>query len=620
MRAVRTKQLSSVPLGRGVRADIRNLLRSPSTRIKQVQQIHARFVVRCYPPPSLYACNSVLFAYARSPLPSQAFAFFATQMRHVKPTTVTFQFLLKACSRSTSLVQTSQIHPLTLKLGFCLYTFLQNAIIYCYGLCGQLVDARRVFDELTHRDVVSFNSMIHGYAAVGDMNSASDLFAQLPEPNIVSWTALVTGFANKGDVFEARRVFDKMPERDLVAWNAMISGYVQNRHPVQALNLYNQMQIEKFNPNTITITSILSACANVGALDIGKWIHVYLNKNNVLLDPFMGSSLIDMYSKSGAVDLALQVFENLPEKNTCTWNAMINGLAMSGHTRETLELFNKMQLDGSVRPDEVTFVGVLLACSHGGFVEEGKRHFYCTMKQYGVVQLVEHYACIVDLLGRSGQLKDAEEVIRNMPIEPDIVVWRALLAGCRLHKSVALAEKVVSEMEAKSSGDFVLLSNLYASVGRWDGVENMRKTMIHKGIKKIPGCSSIVLDNTIHEFISGDKSHPRYSEIIAKLAELGRKANSDGYYAEVSSVLYDIDEEEKEQSLGHHSEKLAIGLGLISTAPGSPLTIMKNLRVCDDCHSMTKFISRICNREILVRDRIRFHRFKDGFCSCNDYW
>ncbi|XP_068660212.1 pentatricopeptide repeat-containing protein At1g08070, chloroplastic-like [Aristolochia californica] len=620
MHIVRPKHFSLDSFRRNERTKISHLLRSPSTTIKQVQQIHALLVVRCLPPPSLFLCNSVLFAYVRSSTPSQAFAFFASQMHHTKPTTVTVQFLLKACSRSKSLFQTCQMHTLTLKLGFSFYTFLQNAIIHCYGLCGQLIDARKVFDELTQRDVVSFNSMIHGYAAVGDMNSASDLFGQVPEPNIVSWTALVTGFSNIGDVCEARRIFDRMPDRDLVSWNAMISGYVQNKRPVEALNLYHQMQIENFKPNTITITSVLSACAGVGALDIGKWIHVYLNKSQFLVDPFLGSSLIDMYSKCGAVDLALQVFENLQEKNTCTWNAMINGLAMSGDIRETLGLFSKMQLDRSVWPDEVTFVGVLLACSHGGFVEEGKRHFYSTMKEYGVIQLVEHYACIVDLLGRSGHLMEAEEVIRSMPIEPDVVVWRALLAGCKLHKNVDLAEKVVSEMEAKSGGDYVLLSNLYASVGRWDDVENMRKTMIHKGIMKVPGCSSIVVNNTIHEFISGDKSHPRYNEILDKLEELGRKACSDGYSAVVSSVLYDIDEEEKEQSLGHHSEKLAIGLGLISTAPGSPLTIMKNLRVCYDCHSMTKFISRICSREIVVRDRIRFHRFKDGHCSCNDYW
>ncbi|XXG83339.1 hypothetical protein AAC387_Pa10g1117 [Persea americana] len=597
-----------------------HLLQSPSTTTQQLKQIHAQLLQVPSSFSSLFLCNSLLFAYAASSTPTHAFSFFATQMGHLHPNNFTFQFLLKASSKSKSVIETAQIHSITLKLGFGSYTFLQNAILHSHVVCGRLADARQLFYEMSHKDVVSFNSMIHGYCNSGEMGAASRLFLQTPDPNVISWTAMVVGYSSIGDVAAARQLFDRMPDRDLVSWNAMISSYVQNRHPIEALDLFCQMQAENFTPNPVTVSSVLSACANVGALDTGKWIHVFLNKNHFRLDPFLGTALIDMYAKCGVVELALEVFGRLQERNSCTWNAMINGLATNGHAKQALDLFSKMQVDRSVRPDEVTFVGVLLACSHGGFLDEGKKHFYCTMRDYGVNPLVEHYACMVDLLGRYGLLKEAEQVIRNMTIVPDVVVWRALLGGCRLHKDVELAERVVSEMEACDSGDYVLLSNLYASIGRWDDVEKVRKIMKDQGIQKIPGCSSIVVENTIHEFISGDKSHPRYAEINEKLEELGRKMAAVGYLAETGVVFYDIDEEEKEQALGHHSEKLAIGFGLISTAAATTIRIVKNLRVCNDCHTVTKLISKLCNREIVVRDRVRFHHFKDGECSCKDYW
>lgn len=473
---------------------------------------------------------------------------------------------------------------------------------------------------MPQRDTVSYNTMISGYFESRVVGSAVELFGCVPNPNNITWTAMITGLSNSGDVSSARRHFDEMPEKDLVSWNAMVSGYVHNQQPIRALELFSRMQSERFRPNRVTVVEVLAACASLGALDAGMWVHVYVGKNKFRLDPFLGSALIDMYAKCGAVEFALDVFGSLKERNTCTWNAMINGLALNGHAERGLDIFGRMQLERDVRPDEVTFVGVLMACSHGGFLEEGRKHFYGTIERYGVSLILEHYACMVDLLCRCGSLKEAEDIIRRMPMKPDVVVWRALLGGCKLHRNVELAEKVVSEMEAHGSGDYVLLSNLYASVGRWNEVEKVRRIMKSKGIEKTPGCSSIEISNTIHEFISGDKSHPRYDDICAELEELCMRMSKEGYRAETTEVLYDIDEEEKEHALGHHSEKLAIGLGLISTAPGTTLRIVKNLRVCADCHSATKLISKVCKREIVVRDRVRFHHFKDGVCSCNDFW
>ncbi|XP_020276547.1 pentatricopeptide repeat-containing protein At1g08070, chloroplastic-like [Asparagus officinalis] len=598
------------------------LLSSPQLTTKQLQQIQTQLLIK-YPSqkPPLNISNSLISAYASSSTPINSFAFFKSYTHPPNNgNSFTFQSLLKSCSKSRSIAHSTQLHCLISKLGFICCTSVQKALLKCYVVCGRLHVARFLFDEMLERDIVSYNIMISGYFELGDTLSAIELFECAPNPNRVSWTAMVTGFCNNGDSLMARRYFDEMPDKDLVSWNAMISGYVRNQQPLQALHLFVLMQMERFRPNRVSIVSVLLACASSGALDAGKWIHVYVNKNKFRLDAFLGSALIDMYTKCGAVEFGLDVFTSLKAKNTCVWNTMINGLALNGHARRALDVFDQMQLGASIRPDEITFVGILMACSHGGFLEEGRRHFYCTSKKYDVSLILEHYACMVDLLCRCGLLKEAEDIVREMPMKPDIVIWRALLGGCKIHNNVALAEKIVLEMEAHESGDYVLLSNIYALAGRWKEVEKIRKIMKNMGIEKIPGSSSIEINNMIHEFISGNKSHPRYTDICAELEELRKKMNTEGYHAEITEVLYDIDEEEKEHALGHHSEKLAIGFGLISTAPGTTLRIFKNLRVCTDCHSATKLISKICKREIIVRDRVRFHHFKDGVCSCNDFW
>ncbi|KAF0907396.1 hypothetical protein E2562_015888 [Oryza meyeriana var. granulata] len=534
-----------------------------------------------------------------------------------------FLFLLReASASSTPHRRLPPLHALLVKLGLQPYTRVYNGLIWVYSATGLVADARRVFDGMSHRDTVSFNSMIHGHAMSGDVGSALQLFERVPAPSPVTWTSMVAGLCRAWDVASARRLFEEMPVRDLISWNAMISGLVGNRQPVEALCLFRRMMAEGFVPNRGTVLTALSACAGAGALETGKWIHAFVEKKRLFRwwDEFLGTALLDMYAKCGAVELALDVFTKLRSRNTCTWNAMINGLAMNGYSTKALDMFRQMELDGTVEPDEVTFVGVLLACSHGGFVDVGREHFYMIEKKYDIGLILEHYACMVDLLARSGHLQEAHKIITGMPMKPDAVIWRALLGGCRLHKDVKMAETAISEIEATCSGDHVLLSNLYAAVGRWSGVEDVRSTMRSKGIEKIPGCSSIEINGSIHEFISGDKSHPSYNEIHVKLAEIGSKMQLQGYVTETAEVFYDVEEEEKEQALGHHSEKLAIAFGLIGGPPNVAIRIVKNLRFCADCHKFAKLVSQIYHREIVVRDRARFHHFREGTCSCNDFW
>uniref|UniRef100_A0A0D9X2J5 DYW domain-containing protein n=1 Tax=Leersia perrieri TaxID=77586 RepID=A0A0D9X2J5_9ORYZ len=511
-----------------------------------------------------------------------------------------FFFLLREASASAApRRRLPPLHSLLVKLGLQPYARVHNALIQAYAAAapGLLADARKVFDGMSSRDTVSYNSMIHAYATSGDVTSARHIFDRAPERTPVTWTSMIAGLCRTGDVAAARRLFEEMPARDLVSWNAMMSGLVGNGRHAEALHLFRRMMAEEDGglvPNRGTVLSALAACAGAGALETGKWVHAFVERKRLFRwwDEFLGTALLDMYAKCGAVELALDVFNRLRRRNTCTWNAMINGLAMNGYSAKALDMFHRMEIDGTVVPDEVTFVGVLLACSHGGFVEVGREHFYMIEKKYGVGLILEHYACMVDLLARSGHPQEAHRIIAGMPMKPDAVIWRALLGGCRLHKDVKMAETAISEMEATCSGDHVLLSNLYAAVGRCNGVEDVRSMMRNKGIEKVPGCSSIEINGSIHEFISGDKSHPSYNEIRGKLAEIGSRMQLHGYVTETAEVFYDVEEEEKEEALCHHSEKLAIAFGLIESPPNVAIRIVKNLRFCADCH---KFAN--CSKE-----------------------
>ncbi|CAA6663486.1 unnamed protein product [Spirodela intermedia] len=443
-------------------------LRSPSTTTGKLEQVHTHLLIG--DPPlhfSLFLYNSLLLAYASSLGPSDGFSLFATKRAHFhRLNSSTMQFVLKAAVKGRSLA--SQLHGLSFKL------------LSCYFLCGTKEDARQLFDQMVQRDSISFNTMIHGYATSGDMEKAGGIFAVAPDRNPTSWTAMLTGFSAAGDISTVRKLFDEMPHKDLIAWNAMISGYVLNHLPLEAMKLFVQLQAAGGPAtNRVTIAGEVSACAGAGDLLAGRWGHVFLRRSGFRLDPLLGTALVDMYFKCGMAEWAMEVFESLREKNCCTWNATINGLAMNGMAEQALELFRWMLLQRGLSPDEVTFVGVLCACGHGGFLEEGMRHFF-------------HYACMVDLLARRGLLGEAEELIRGMLMAPDDVVWRPLLGGCRIHRKVAVAERTAAERAALGGDDCVLLANLYTAVGQWREAESV----------------SVEAGGAVHEFLSGELPAP----------------------------------------------------------------------------------------------------------------
>jgi len=394
---------------------------------------------------------------------------------------------------------------------------------------------------------------------------------------------------------------------------------------MEALDFFHKMLQSDVKPNEYTMVSALAACSNLVALDQGKWIHVYIWRDKIKMNDRLLASLIDMYAKCGEIDSASSVFhEHKVKRKVWPWNAMIGGFAMHGKPEEAISLFEQMKVE-RVSPNKVTFIALLNACSHGYMVKEGKSYFELMASDYGINPEIEHYGCMVDLLSRSGLLKEAEEMILSMPMAPDVAIWGALLNACKIYKDMERGSrigKIIKEIDPKHIGCRVLLGNIYSTSGRWNEARMLReKNEISSDTKKIPGFSSIELNGIFHEFLVGDRSHPQSREIYSFLDEMISKLKIAGYVPELGEVLLDFDDEEdKETALSVHSEKLAIAFGLMNTAPGTPIRIVKNLRVCADCHQATKFISKVYDRVIIVRDRTRYHHFKDGICSCKDYW
>lgn len=422
----------------------------------------------------------------------------------------------------------------------------------------------------------------------------------------------------------ACKVFDEIPEKDTVAWNVLISCYIRNNRTRDALGVFDAMQNSVFGcrPDDVTCLLLLQACANLGALDFGDKIHNYIKEKGYSGAVNLCNTLISMYSRNGCLDKAYGVFKDMPGKNVVSWSAMISGFAMNGRGKEAIDAFREMQRVG-VSPDEQTLTGVLSACSHAGLVDEGYMFFEKMSKEFGIVPNVHHYGCMVDLLGRAGLLDRAYQLILAMGVKPDATVWRTLLGACRIHAHVSLGECVVEhliELKAQEAGDYVLLLNMYSSLGNWEKVMELRKFMKEKSIQTTPGCSTIEFKGEVHEFVVDDISHPRNDEIYEMLDEIGKQLKIGGYVPEISSELHNLYAEEKGIRLSYHSEKLALAFGILSTPPGTKIRVAKNLRTCVDCHNFAKYLSGVYNREVIIRDRTRFHHFREGRCSCNDYW
>ncbi|URE35915.1 PPR repeat [Musa troglodytarum] len=507
---------------------------SPQHRDRQLLLLYSQRLLDYSPhPPTTFALNSLIRAHSRGPDPASAFRFYRRLLCSpdaLSPDRFTFTFLVGACGGggpSSSAAAGAIAHAAALRRGFVSDPHVHSSLIRMYAQFGLLDAARRVYDEL-------------------------------PDPDLVSRTAMLGALAAAGDIVLARELFDSMPRRDTIAWNAMIAGYSQVGRSREALELFSSMQSEGVRVSAATLVSVLTACAHLGALDQGRWVHAYVQRNRLRVTVTLGTALVDMYSKCGDVGRGMDVFRRMEEKNVYAWSTAMSGLAMHGAGRECLDLFELMKERG-VLPTGVTFVSVLRGCSVAGLVEEGRRHFDSMRDQYGIDPWHEHYGCMVDMYGRAGRLDDAVRFIDSMPIEPHAGAWGALLNACRIYRNVEMGEyamKKMVETESKNHGAYVLLSNIYAESRNWGGVNDVRESMKAKGVRKEPGCSVIEVGGEVHEFFVGDNSHPRYGEIEVMLREMSRRLRSAGYAAKTNAVMFDIEEEEEEDALRRHGAEV----------------------------------------------------------------
>ncbi|CAK9173295.1 unnamed protein product [Ilex paraguariensis] len=497
-----------------------------------------------------------------------------------------------------------------------------NTLISGFSQNGMMDEARELFLAVPERNSVTWNAMISGFVESGDLESALKLFKLAPLKSVVAWTAMISGYMRFGKVQIAEKLFGEMVVKNLVTWNSMIAGYVENNRGEDALKLFKVMVELKIRPNSSSLSSVLLGCSNLSALKLGKQVHQLVCKSSLHSDTTVGTSLISMYCKCGDLEAALKLFLEMARRDVVTWNAMISGYAQHGAGEKALHLFDEMRNEG-IRPDWITFVGVLLACNHAGLVNLGIQYFDKMQEDYGVKVKPDHYTCMVDLLGRAGKLVEAIDLIKKMPFKPHAPIFGTLLGACRIHKNLELAEfaaKNLLDCDPTSAAGYVQLANVYAAMKRWDHVSWVRRTMKNNKVIKTPGYSWIEEKSVVHEFRSGDRIHPELASIHEKLHELERKMKLAGYVPNLEYALHDVGEVQKEQLLLWHSEKLAIAFGLIRMPVGTPIRVFKNLRICGDCHQATKFISAIEGTEIIVRDTTRFHHFTNGICSCGDYW
>ncbi|XP_065851724.1 pentatricopeptide repeat-containing protein At2g03880, mitochondrial [Euphorbia lathyris] len=570
---------------------------------------------------------------------------------------VTYSLLIKCCLSNGAVEHGKSIHNHLFSARYHPETFLVNILLNMYVKFSMLDEARKVFEKMPERNVVSWTTMISGYSNAKLNNQAMEylvsMFREGVKPNMFTYSsvlraceglitlrqlhggiikigldsdvfvrsALIDVYSKLGELGSGLCVFNEMVTGDLVVWNSIIAGFAQNSNGDLALELFKSMKRSGFEANQGAITSVLRACTGLTLLELGKQVHVHVFKHKQ--DLILNNALLDMYCKCGSLEDANNIFVRMLEKDVISWSTMISGLAQNGYSREALKLFDDMKASG-IKPNYITILGVLFACSHAGLLEDGWYYFRSMKKLFGVDPGREHYGCMIDLLGRAGKLDDAIRLINEMESEPDAVTWRTLLGACRVHHNMDLAihaAKQIIKLDPQDAGTYILLSNIYAKTQRWDDVAEIRRTMNAIGIKKEPGCSWIEVNKQIHAFTLDDNSHPQLNEINELLNELIRKLRAMGYVPDTNFVLRDVEgEEQREDSLRYHSEKLALAFGLRSLSGGQIIRIRKNLRICGDCHLFAKLVSKMENRVIVIRDPIRYHHFRDGVCSCGDYW
>lgn len=512
--------------------------------------------------------NTMIRAYVASSDPDAALRLYKEMVeRDVAPDGFTFPFALKACALLSAAAagEGAQLHASAFKSGFGSDAYAQNGLISLYGKCGEIELSCKVFEQLGSNRTVA------------------------------SWSALLAAHARAG------------------LW-------------ADCLHLFSSMTDRGVRPDESSTVSALSSCARLGALRAGRSIHSSLERNFTGLNVVVRTALLDMYMKCGCLEKGVAVFDSMRgDKNAWAYGVLISGLAAHGAGKKALEAFEDMTRVDGIEPDDAIFVGVLHACSRAGLVKEGLRCFDRMRLEHRVEPNAQHYGCVVDLLGRAGKLDDALALIKDMPVGlATDVAWRSLLSACKVHGNMELAEcamRSLVDLSSAKAGDYVILSNMYSKMRRWDDAARVRTEMADLGLSQVPGVSRVEVKGRVYTFVSQDQSHPRSDGVYEMLYQMEWQLRFEGYKPETSEVsLLGADEEEKLQVVGRQSQKLAIAFALLNTSQGEPIRVFANLRMSSECHTYTKLISTIFDRDVVVRDRNRFHRFRQGSCSCQDFW
>ncbi|CAJ1973843.1 unnamed protein product [Sphenostylis stenocarpa] len=584
----------------------------------------------------------------------------------IRPNEFTLSTSLKASGILGIAQNGMQIHCVCAKSNFDWVPVVGNSMMDMYFKCGMVREAAQVFNTLPVRNVISWNVMIAGYCNNGNGEEALNLFREMravgevPDGYTYSSSlkacncagavgegmqthavlirhgfpylaesavagALVDLYVKCRRMIEARRVFDRI-EKSVMSWSTLILGYAHEDNLTEAMELFRELRESRHRMDRFVLSSLIGVFADFALAEQGKQMHAYTIKVPYgLLEMSVANSVLDMYMKCGLTNEADALFKEMLARNVVSWTVMITGYGKHGIGNKAIELFNQMQLNG-IEPDSVTYLAVLSACSHSGLIEEGKRYFSSLCSSQQIQPQVEHYACMVDLLGRGGLLKDAKDLIEKMPLKPNVGIWQTLLSVCRMHVDVEMGKQVgeiLLRLDGNNPANYVMMSNMYADGGYWKESEKLRETAKRKGLKKEAGRSWVEIDKEIHIFYNGDGMHPLIGEIHKVLKEVEKRVKDEmGYVHSVNFALHDVEEESKVESLRVHSEKLAIGLVLVRRGlkGESVIRIFKNLRVCGDCHAFIKGLSKVLKIVFVVRDTNRFHRFENGFCSCGDYW
>ncbi|PKU82297.1 putative pentatricopeptide repeat-containing protein At3g25060, mitochondrial isoform X1 [Dendrobium catenatum] len=623
----------------------------------------ARVVFDALPQPTISSWNALIIAHLRNESPFDVLHLYRRMISEgcIRPDSSTFTIALKACTQLSDLDAGEQIRSHAYDLGFQNDVFVSSSLLNLYAKCGKLIEAVEVFERMPRRDLVSWTTMITAFSNSGKSIEAIDYYRKMRvegvegdeivmvgllqacaamedvragasihghmirldmRMDVVVETSLIDMYAKSGYLGLANVVFERMRNKNVVSWSSLISAYAQNGFANEALLMLVRMQDFGFVPDSVALVSALLACSQIGYLKLGKSLHGFVVRRKLKVGVILGTAVIDMYSKCGSLLSARAIFDRLSSRDLIAWNAMIACYGIHGNGKEALSLFLEMK-ETELKPDDATFASLMSAFSHSGLVSEGRRWFNCMKIEFGLEPWEKHYACMVDLLARAGHVEEAFDLIQTMKIKPGIAIWVALLSGCHIHKKLELGEYVaekILKLNPHDLGVYLLVSNMYASARNWNKVQEIRRMMKMMGMKKTPGYSLVELDGKFHAFLAEDNSHPEYLQIMAMLERLECEMRKIGYIPKIELVLHDLQDDVKERMLLCHSERLAIAFGLLKTGAGMRILVIKNLRVCEDCHDAIKLISRITNREIVVRDAKRFHHFNDGACSCGDYW